>query len=217
MNRRQFITGSIALAVGAKLFAGQKSQAVEPSFSIEVVTDNYEMAIREINSLIRNNYKGLVRVSESVMSGTFISDIAYTDNGRLINFYDENSNLSAQLKKIASVIGTKKKVVNPTLITFSTDTNAKAKYFDVFVDNKLKERIPVNENHKQLKFDTKKGELYISTISGTAQVEESSCRHKTCVEHKSISTPGTSIVCIPNKFRLAASGSTNSFIDTFTF
>jgi hypothetical protein len=217
MNRRQFLTNSIMLAAGVKLFAGQKTDNLNSTFSIEVVSKEPELVYSEINSLIRNTYKGMINVSESIMSGNYISDIVYIHSGNLINFYEDNADFSNRLRKIAKSITTKQALINPTLITFSSNNNSNAKYFDIFIDNALFERIPVNENHKELKFNTKKGELYISTEKGIASVSESSCKHKTCVEHKSISKPGTSIVCIPNKFRLAVSGSSNSIIDTLTF
>ncbi len=222
MNRRQFITNSIMLTAGVKLFAGQsftrqKQTITNPAFSIEVVSNNPELVYSEINVLLRNTHKGLINVSESIMSGNYISDIVYTNGDNLINFYDNNSEFSRKLRNVAKIISTKQIVANPTLISFSSADNSQAKYFEVFINNALYERIPVSETHKELKFNTKKGELYISTKQGFATVNESSCKHKTCVEHKSISKPGASIVCIPNKFRVAVSGSSNSVIDTITF
>lgn len=221
MNRRQFITNSILMAAGTKLFAqaiaGNTMPAVSQNFNLEIISDNPELAYTEINRLLNKYFKGNINTSEYPMSGKFMADIVLTQSNNLLNFYENKSELSAELRTIAAKLSAKKSVTNPTLISFSSANYSQARFFDVFINNKLMERIPAAESHKDLKFATKKGELYLCTENGKATVSESSCKHRTCVAHNSISNAGQSIVCIPNKFRLSASGNNQNGIDAITY
>ncbi len=223
MNRRQFITNSILIAAGTKLFAQSlannsiSNPNQQKNFNLEIISDNPELAYTEMNRFINKYFIGRVNSSEYQMNGKYIADIVVTQSNSLLNFYDDKSDFSSELRKIATKLSAKKSVNNPTLISFSSADYQQAKYFDVFIDNKLMERIPTTESHKDLKFTTKKGELYLCTDNSKATISESSCKHRTCVAHNSISKSGSSIVCIPNKFRISASGNNRNGIDAITY
>ena len=66
--------------------------------------------------------------------------------------------------------------------------------------------------------ETVQGDLYNVVIidSGSVSVSEASCKNQVCVRHGSISHPGESIVCLPNRLIVSIEGGEGGGYDSIT-
>lgn len=72
------------------------------------------------------------------------------------------------------------------------------KYVLIEVNGKEYKRLPLEGNNK-IKIKTKYGNNTVEIKDGKVKMPESDCKDKICIHMKSISIPGQSIICLPNR------------------
>lgn len=72
------------------------------------------------------------------------------------------------------------------------------KYVLIEVNGKEYKRLPLEGNNK-IKIKTKYGNNTVEIKDGKVKMAESDCKDKICIHMKSISIPGQSIICLPNR------------------
>jgi len=215
MDRRNFIkTGTMLLALPAiskipgfgssKLFAAQNTSK---NFSIELITDDTDKAITMMEKLINDKFTsaGVIKYSEFSIDSVQNGDIIYFDNGKLINYKSSEDDVSKRLREISNKLNLPKVVDNPRKIRFSsTAPSASAEKYLVIHNGKIIEEITPGISSKSIEIKGTNGNLSLLSKDNTLRVTKSSCRHKTCIESKSISKSGEYIVCIPNEIVIMA-------------
>ena len=213
MDRRNFLkTSALVLSSAmlakysgtAKLFANTRNVK---DFSIELISDNPDLAGSLIEKLINsdfNNYR-VVKYSEFSIDGTQNGDIVYFNDGKLVNYKKSNDNVSQKLTEISKTLELPKLIDNPKKIRFYTQhESAKAKNYLVIHDGTIVDSIKASVQNKEIKVKGSDGNLLLSAQDGKMSVKESSCKHKTCVKTGTISKSGEYLVCIPNRIVIMA-------------
>lgn len=213
MNRRTFLSlgatslAAIGLVKGNKLFAGNLVPAKQNSFSLKILTDKPELAIKYTSAILPNLTKKNIRINETPLQGSFIGDITLTQNGRLVNYKSANSIAAEQLRSIGKILQLPKNISNPVLISFSTpETNSEPEKVQIFRNNIMVDEFDLKSVNKIHTVSGIKGELSFSLKNGKVKVVDTSCKHKTCMHIGEIHHSGQEIICIPNNIRLYLTG-----------
>jgi len=215
MNRRNFLkTGSILISAAAisKLYGFGSNKLLSnetriQDFSIELITDDSDKAALLIENLIKDTGigKGIIKYSEYDLAGIQNGDIVFFNSGKLVNYKDNDDIISRKLREISSQLGLPKIISNAQKIKFYTQTeNHKADKFLVIHNNTIIKEIQPSVSEKSYLINGSVGNLSIIVNNNKLRVTESSCKHKTCVNSKSISRAGEYIVCIPNEIVIMA-------------
>ena len=214
MNRRNFLkAGSLAIGAAAvaniagasisKLFASTSNTG----FSIELVTDNEDKAIKLVQDYISgmNFGGGTVNFSEYSSDKPESGDIVLVKSGKLINYKTGSSDQSRGIKEIADSLKLPRIIQNPVRLKFSVNDNeTTADNFLIFHRETLIRKVNINSGNRNIHVTGSKGEMTINVSSKKARVVSASCTHKNCVNSGSISLKGENIVCIPNEVHIIA-------------
>ncbi len=68
----------------------------------------------------------------------------------------------------------------------------------VYIDNEKIDSYSFDEEYQEIDIDTQYGENVLIISEGMAFISESDCHTKSCVATKSVSRPGSMIICAPN-------------------
>lgn len=227
MNRREFLKRSSLFLSGAviagsgilnrKAFADITGNTF---FSLDVVTDNPELAIKKIDRLIKSSFLKDHRIdfAQYQLSGNHTGDIAFLKSGQLINFYKEDNPFSNRLRETAKALSLPQSFENPTLLRFfSGRSGAAAKNVNVFNGDILIRQLPIKNNITAYRATGQNGHIDVAVKDGSVKIVSASCKHKTCMELGAINRPGQSLVCIPNKLRVVIEGGNDFGVDGITF
>ena len=217
MNRRNFFKVS-SLAVGAAAvssIAGASLNKIlaattRPSntgFSIEVITDDEDNAIKLVESVINDmNYSGgTVKFTEYRLDRAESADIVLIENGSLLNYKTGRGDTEKRLQETAKSLGLPKIIQNPVRLKFSVqDSDNAAANFLICHKDKIVNRIEASAKNQNITLRGSRGELTVNVSGLKARVVQSACTHKNCINSGSISLSGESIVCIPNEVHIIA-------------
>ncbi len=124
MDRRNFIITSAALGVIPLELAARRffpcGGALPSQTSICILTDQPSQAMLELEAarqLLGHRY---MVFSEDHLSGEFCGDIAYSSNGRLVDYRNANDEMSRFLSDAARRLRLPRKVFNPVAQTLSS-------------------------------------------------------------------------------------------------
>lgn len=227
MDRRSFLTkgwilSGVTLGGVAGLFprGNWASRGLNGDFSIDVVTDHPDRAIRLIEQIIHETSPGArtVKFSEHRLPGGHVGDIAFVRNRHLVDFRRADDETSRRLRQTAAALSMPKRVDNPTLLRFCaegravTPTDARVFYGDTLV-----KQLPLDRATDAHRIDGEKGHIELAVDNRSVRVVSASCKHRTCMEMGAISRPGQSLVCIPNRITVAISGTNSLGVDGVTF
>ncbi len=227
MNRREFLkrstlllSGSMIAGSGAlhkRVFANSAGAA---AFSIDVVTDNPELAIRKIDRMIKASSLKNQRIdfTQYSLSGNHVGDIAFVRLEQLVDFYRLDDPFSNKLKETAKALSLPKSLENPTLVRFfSGSGSGAARYVNIFSGNVMLHQLSLKDNTGAFRAEGEKGHIDVAVKDGAVKIVSASCRHKTCMELGAISHAGQSLVCIPSRLRVVIEGENNDGLDGITF
>ena len=221
MKRRDFLkygamTGGL-LAFSQLSFAKGLNNA-QSEFTLNILTDKPNLAIPRVTELIKAMTSQPVSYTESIMSGEYISDIAYVLNNKLIDYNYENAGIAKSLKGLAKELKMQTKVIDPVLVTFSSARNsAKPEKVNILQNNILVNQLQLSDNVKEFSIPNGKGEIVLIVNNGRVSVLHSSCNHKTCMKSGSIANSGESIICIPNSTRISVVGKNRFGVDSIVY
>lgn len=225
MKRRRFLINSSTLALGSLVFPQfleannfSQIQVGNTLFSLNLVTDQTENAIKLVEKLLQNSNLnfGKITFEETQLVGNHVSDIALIQNGNLVDFRKGKNLLKDELKKISNFLELPKKVENPKLIKFYNQS-PKPEFVNIFSSGILVDKIALDKNLNSRVFKNQKGEIEFEIKNGKAKITEATCKHKTCLKMGKISKAGESLICIPNQISIAISGTKNGLTDSVTF
>ncbi len=227
MNRREFFKkGSLylsgALVAGSGILKSNvfASPARAINFSIDVVTNQADLAIRKIDALIKQSRLKNHRINftEYRLPGSHVGDIAFVRSEQLVNFYQMSDPFSNGLKETAKALDLPKSMENPVLLRFYSDTAGGVPQFaNIFQGDVLIHRLNLTENTEAFRANGAHGHVDVSVKDGDVRIASASCKHKTCMELGAIHHPGQSLVCIPNQLRVVIEGSNEFGVDGITF
>lgn len=225
MKRRRFLINSSTLALGSLVFPQfleannfSQIQVGNTLFSLNLVTDQTENAIKLVEKLLQNSNLnfGKITFEEFQLAGNHVSDIALVQNGSLVDFRKGKNLLQNELNKISNLLELPQKVENPKLIKFYNQST-EPEFVDIFSSGILVDKIALDKNLNSRVFKNQKGEIEFEIKNGKAQITEATCKHKTCLKMGKISKAGESLICIPNQISIAISGTKNGLTDSVTF
>jgi len=227
MDRRTFLKQSSFIIPGlsaagiigssGKLFADNLSR----SFTLSVVTDHPDKVLPQLQALLSRTKLSQKHIyySEYILHGSHISDIAFTRDGRLIDFRKENQPLCSDLRGLASKLDLPRSCKNPVLLNFSSaEGMQKPSGIRVFKNNEviLEKSFPANS--ESIDIDGEKGRVVLELSQNhSVRFTETSCKHKTCMNMGPISQAGQNLVCIPNRIAVCITGTDVSGVDSITF
>ncbi|OGU17332.1 MAG: hypothetical protein A2X61_06830 [Ignavibacteria bacterium GWB2_35_12] len=227
MNRRQFVGGSILTAGGFiasnRLLAKNglnidSKKNNSNSVDIEILCDEPGNAYDSLSSFLKLLNVTDIKIEEHQLVGNYTGDIVFIYNNCLVNYKADNTKHSHLVKNISENLRLPRKIQNPTLIKAVTNThNSSPKFVSVFKDNRIVDRLKINENKNDIHIPSDKGELYFSIKNNSVFATHSSCKHKTCIHTGAISRAGQNIICVPNNIRIALDGYQGHNIDSITF
>ncbi|MCE1164263.1 MAG: NusG domain II-containing protein [Bacteroidetes bacterium] len=212
MNRRDFLKlSSIFVAAGVAAPAVLKSMTKKTlevgtgSFSLEVITDNPEMAAALIEQFAKKGYSGYsgLKYSEYPVSGDVTGDLILVRNGQLVNYTVSGDEESMMLKEIRSKLSLPSMLSNPVRIRLYRDNGGSVSKLFVARQGKIIKTInPYSEDSVTLYGKT--GGLVLGVSGGAAAVSKATCRHEICKRMGSINKTGDYITCIPNELHIFA-------------
>lgn len=104
------------------------------------------------------------------------------------------------------------------IVYSSAKTKYQSQYVEISVKGDLYKKIPFNSNTEEtIDLKTDLGENVIKISKGFVQILEADCPDKVCVKDGSISKPGQSLVCLPNKVVVEIKGIKNAETDDVSF
>jgi hypothetical protein len=104
------------------------------------------------------------------------------------------------------------------IVYSSAKTKYQSQYVEISVKGDLYKKIPINSNTEEtIDLKTDLGENVIKISKGFVQILEADCPDKICVKDGSISKPGQSLVCLPNKVVVEIKGIKNVETDDVSF
>jgi hypothetical protein len=104
------------------------------------------------------------------------------------------------------------------IVYSSAKTKYQSQYVEISVKGDLYKKIPFNSNTEEtIDLKTDLGENVIKISKGFVQILEADCPDKICVKDGSISKPGQSLVCLPNKVVVEIKGIKNAETDDVSF
>lgn len=228
MDRRNFLKksallfpGIMAVKMGTSLASRLiASPTAAPQFSLNLVTDKPEKALKLLDQAFRNSEFSGVKLSfhEYQLPGKHLSDIAYVNGQELVNFRQMEDGLSQQLQGIAKKLALPRKVENPLLLKFETaNSPVSAEKVQVLRDNILLKEVSIRQNQHKMTVDGAKGKLAFSIRDGRVSIDHAPCQHKTCMKMGRIHQPGQALVCIPNRITIGIHGAARHGVDGITF
>lgn len=100
----------------------------------------------------------------------------------------------------------------------SAHTKYQSQYIEIQVDGEFYKKIPFNSSTEEtIDLKTKLGENIIRISKGYVQILDADCPDKVCVKDGSISKPGQSLVCLPNRVVVEIKGDKNVEVDDVSF
>ncbi|MCB0281548.1 MAG: NusG domain II-containing protein [Calditrichaeota bacterium] len=229
MNRRLFLQQSSLLVPGlavAGLFGSNPRRlfadtSTVQAFSLSIVTDQSDKALPMIQDLLAKmklNGKN-IRYSEYTLHGNHVADIAYTQNGQLIDYRVTDGPLANGLRKIAGNLDLPRDCKNPVLSHFSCEEGfMKPTGVRIFKGDELLMEKPFTKENEVFELAGLKGKVTVEMAKDrSVRFVETSCRHKTCMKMGAIKQAGQNLVCIPNQITVAIAGSSISGVDSITF
>ncbi len=227
MDRRNFLTrglilSGITLGGVAGLFPRKSwaSRGLNDDFSVDVVTDRPDQAIRSIERILQDSPLGrqTVKYAEYRLSGSHVGDIAFVKNRQLINFYKADDDTSRQLRQAAAALSLPKRVDSPTLVRFSAERRALTPTdAQIFYGDMLVKQLPLDRATDAHRIEGARGHIEVAVENRSVRIVSASCKHKTCMGMGAISQPGQHLVCIPNQITVAIAGTNSLGVDGITF
>jgi hypothetical protein len=219
MDRRNFFrkgllaAGSMAFVAPTVLAGARNEYSIsEKSFSLSIVTDDASLTIRQMESFLKLHRidSGSIRYEAHPLTGRQIGDIAFVENGALVDFYTEDSDVGLELRSIAAEQAFPRAVDNPTLLTYRVGKpSSTARTAEIYGDNTHLLSLPVASDLRSHRIDGPHGHITVSVHDRGIQVVDASCRHRTCMEMGHIRNAGSSLACIPGRFTVQLSGSSS--------
>lgn len=218
MNRRIFFRTS-ALAAGVLL--SKKPAALmlnsrpEANFSLDVVTDDPDTAIREIERFLQHYSPRASQLSfsEYPLQGKHVGNLVFIKNGTLRNIWTQNDSVARQLREIAGRLRLPQVLTNPSLLQFSTLHHLqRPQTVAVFANQLCVARLPL-QRETERRFGSDFGWITLQIRDGAAHIIDASCRHRTCAKMWPIRQPGQHLVCIPSRLRVSVEGAAATGVD----
>lgn len=226
MDRRDFLTRGLTLSgVALGGVAGLFPRRIWASgggndFSIDVVTDRPDRAIRGIERVLQGSPLGqqVVRYSEHRLTGSHVGDIAFVKGRKLVNFHRANDDISRRLRQAAAALSLPRRLDDPVWLRFCAEGHALTPTeAQVFRGDALVERLPLERATDAHRIDGAQGHIEVAVENGAVSIVSASCRHKTCMGMGAISRAGQRLVCIPNQIVVAIAGTDGLGVDGVTF
>lgn len=182
------------------------------SFSLNVLTDDANKSIRLVDSFLKRRNIGTDAITFEALPlpGRHAGDIAYLQNGRLFNFYEETDVVARELRSIALEHGFPRTVDNPILLRYRVgSTSGKATTAEIFRNGVPILSLPLGSDLRSHRIEGANGHVTVSIQNGGIQVVDASCRHKTCMELGHAHRAGDSLACIPARVSIRLDGQSN--------
>ncbi len=210
MERREFLKASgLFLAAGMILPKVAKSMLNSPfgteNFSLEVITDNPEYAIRLLEDFIKdgNVGNGNFNYSEFPMLNDTMGDLVFIKDNELIDYTKSDDDLSFSLREIRSKLNLPSTISNPVRVRLFRNLGKEVKKIFIVQNGKIISKLNLGESNIHT-FYGKSGKLILDVNNGGAKVKDVECKHKICKQMSSIKKQGDYITCIPNGLHIFA-------------
>lgn len=225
MNRRHFLQQFSTLATGIAASGGalltpRRLTAEGAPFTLAVLTNQPEIAVRGIEDLLRASHRTAapIRFEQHRCAGWHMADLVYVQQNNLVDFRRNGDPFSQHLSALCSTLRLPQKLHNPHMLTFTTmPAGNEPGQASVFQDNVLVERLSLDDDQDHLDIDGDHGRLVLAIRDRTIRVIEASCKHKTCVKLGAARRAGQNLVCIPGRLRIALDGTPSGAIDSVLF
>ncbi|MBI5646166.1 MAG: NusG domain II-containing protein [Ignavibacteriae bacterium] len=201
MNRRQFFRfGLSGLKESVKKSA---PEIVRPAlgvlpFDVTILTDKPEVAETVAGELLREHFgERMIRLKQSVLSGVYPGGVLLHERNILRSHYDGVSLFHGALGLLERELGLPAMQNNPTLIRFTNIMPPMSRSVEVFRREEMLLALPLSENGN-FDIEGECGTLRLTVHAGSFRISDAQCRHKTCIAHPPIITPGQRITCVPN-------------------
>jgi hypothetical protein len=212
MERRDFLkasglilaSGMLIPKIAKSMFNNAISREVE-NFSLEVITENSDYAVRLLEDFIKegNFGKGSFNYSEYPISNNIMGDLVFINDNELIDFTKLNDDLSIRLREIRNKLYLPATVSNPVRIRLYRNSGSEVKNILVAKNGKIISRFNSDYSDEHI-FYGKSGKFVLEVNNNTARVKDVECKHKICKQMNSIKKPGDYITCIPNGLQIFA-------------
>jgi len=226
MYRRHFLKRSLATLSGAVLSSttglflpGALAYAAPDGFTLSVVTDQPERSIDLAGRFLEQARLGhrSITFETSSLPGRHVGDVVFLLGHTLIDFRQSGGALAAALTQLADAQGFPRSLEHPVLLTFHAGNTARqATQVNVFQGNVLIDQLPLDADRPTYVVEGNKGCVTLAVQNRAVRIVEATCKHKTCVTMGSISKPGASLVCIPNRIRVTLDGNHRPDVDGIT-
>lgn len=226
MDRRRFLKNSAASLSGIAvagmtglLVRPARAQAMAPSFSLGVVTDQPERSIDAITRVLAHARlaPGPVRFEEYRMPGRHVGDMALFRDRHLVDFRRAADPLSRRLTEIAEALGFPRRLDHPAFLKFyAGNPNTQATQALVFQGDLLIDQVSLDQDRAAYPIDGTYGSLTLAIVNRNVKVVGASCTHKTCMNMGRIGAPGESLVCIPARLSVVLDGAHQRRVDSVT-
>jgi hypothetical protein len=209
MERREFLKGAgMILAAGMlipKVAKSMLSLSTGDDFSLEVITDNSDYAVKLLENFIKegNMGKGIFKYSEFPVLNYLMGDLIFVKGNELIDYTYADDDISKNLREIRNKLNLPNILSNPVRIRLYRNSGGKTGNIVVTQNGKIISKLDSGKNDEYIYYG-KSGKLILNVNNNTAKVKDTECKHKICKQMNSINKPGDYITCIPNGLHIFA-------------
>ncbi len=226
MYRRSFLKRSLATFSGVVFSSttglflpGVLAHPAPDGFTLSVLTDQPERSIDLASRFLEQARLGhrSITYKSSLLPGRHVGDVVFLLGPTLIDFRQSDGALADALTQLADVQGFPRSLEHPVLLTFHAGHAVrKATQANVFQGNVLIDQLSLDVDRPTYVVEANKGRLTLAVQNRAVRIVEATCTHKTCITMGSISKPGASLVCIPNRIRVTLDGNHWPDVDGIT-
>ncbi len=209
MNRRQFFKSGF-FNIG-DLFRQKTPESIRPTkqlrlIDLTILTDAPEKAEEFINENVREFFgEHMLRLRQSVLPGDYPGGILLFENDRLRDHRDGISLFFASLRTMEEELDLRRIHYDPTLVRYANFTPPMSNAIEIYHRDTVARRAPLHES-ASFEVEGTLGPLSMKIEHGKFSITEAACRHKICVAHPPIITPGQRITCLPNEITVVVRG-----------
>ncbi|MEZ4699120.1 MAG: NusG domain II-containing protein [Rhodothermales bacterium] len=222
IDRRTFLRLG-ALAVPAALAHGAYGRtlahpaASQAGFSLSILTDRPDEAIRRAEAALKTSFRGgAIAFREQRIQGAHVGDIVLARPG-LVDYRAGDDALAEALRETAQALRLPMPVNDPVLLRFQHATGGAATEAIVQIEDRVAMRLDLTRDLPATRIEGPYGSVTVAVDQGAARIVDASCRHKTCTRLGGIDRAGESLVCIPARISVQIDGPRANGIDSLTF
>ncbi|NOY06962.1 MAG: NusG domain II-containing protein [Chlorobi bacterium] len=212
MNRRQFFRSGF-FNIG-DLFRQRTPEPIRPKkqlrhVDLTVLTDAPDAVEEFVNENVREFFgEHMLRLRQSVLHGDFPGGILLFENDRLRDHRDGISLFFAALRTMEEELDLRRMHHDPTLVRYSNFTPPMSNAIEIYHRDTVVRRAPLHES-ATFEVEGSLGPVSVKIENGKFSITDAACRHKICVAHPPIITPGQRITCLPNEITVVVKGDGN--------